>query len=154
MGFSHVPQVERAPVRPVLRGRVVDVSQQLCGRRQLVGSGHVGHLVRVVEAAVDVLERGDHRQDRLAELQGVHAPGGERAAVAKSLDRELDRLGGVARAEEVSVHRVHRAVPLHGPGRRDQRLAEHLAAEDPAVRLLLAVALEEVLAPVVLAEGP
>ena len=61
----------------------------------------------VVEAVGRVLEGGDHRQDRHALLERVHAAGREGPAVAEPLDGEADPLAGVAGAQEVGVHGVH-----------------------------------------------
>jgi len=85
----------------------------------------------VVETFVFGLERRDHREDRLAILIGLRAAGGERPAVMDAVDREGDRLLGVARAQEVAVHRVHGPILGHGADRGDQRLREHLPADHP-----------------------
>ncbi len=81
-------------------------------------------------------------------LDGVHPAGRERAAVAHPLDAEGDRLGVVARSHEVRVDGVQPAVGAaldrpHGATARDDSLGEHLPAEDPPVRLLLALAAEQ-----------
>ena len=58
----------------------------------------------------------------------------ERPAVVDAVDGEEDLLVGVARAQEVAVHRVHGAVVVDRAARRDDALREHLTAEHPAVR--------------------
>lgn len=68
-------------------------------------------------------------EDRLAMLDGDHAPRGEARAVADAVDVVDDGRGLVARAQEVAVQRMRR-MPVDRAGRGHQRLPEHLAAED------------------------
>lgn len=82
-------------------------------------------------------------EDRLTVLDGDHAAGAERATVSDSLDLVQDGDGGVAGAQEVGVERVRRA----GFDRavcRDQRLACHLAAEDPLAAFVGALTAKDV----------
>ena len=81
-------------------------------------------------------------------LDGVHPPRREGPAVAHPLDAEGDRLGVVAGAHEVGVDGVQPAVGAtldgaHGAAAGHDALGEHLAAEHPPVRLLLALPAEE-----------
>ena len=69
-------------------------------------------------------------------LDGHDSAGGERAAVADAVDLVEDRHRGIAGAQEVGVQRVHGAARLDRPGRRDEGLAGHLAAEH-ALALLI-----------------
>ena len=81
-------------------------------------------------------------------LDGVDPAGREGPAVAHPLDAEGDRLGVVARPHEVRVEGVQATVGpaldrADGPAAGHDPLREDLAAEDPPVRLLLALAAEE-----------
>ncbi len=139
-----MPLLDRSTLGQVARRRVVDPGEQLGQRGEGVRSGSLGEGVLVVQAPVGVLERGAHRQDRLAVLDGVHPAGRERAAVAHALDAEGDRLRVVAGAHEVGVQRVQSAVlpaldGAHRPAAGDDALGEHLTTEHPSVRLLLAL---------------
>ena len=71
------------------------------------------------------------------------AAGGEGPPVAQPFDAEGDRQVCVAGAQEVPVHGVDRPVRFHRPLRRDDRLGQHLAAEDPPARLLFGRADED-----------
>ena len=98
-----VPLVDGPALGHVPGRRVVDALEELGQARERVGGGGLRERVLVVEAGVGVLERGAHRQDRLAVLDGVHPAGREGAAVTHALDAERDRLGVVAGAHEVRV---------------------------------------------------
>jgi hypothetical protein len=102
------------------------------------------HVELVFESVVDVLERRDHREDRQPVLVGLRAAGGERPAVVDALDRERDRQGDVARPQEVAVQGMNEPVVWNGALGGDERLGEHLASEDPALRHPLALAGEDV----------
>jgi hypothetical protein len=63
---------------------------------------------------------------------GRHGRTGHRKIVAQAVDLVEDRHRRVAGAQEVGVQRVRgAALVLDRPGRGHQRLAGHLAAEDP-----------------------
>jgi hypothetical protein len=62
-----------------------------------------------------------------ADIANVTAP------VAHPLDVELDRRGGITRAQEVGVQGVDVALRVDGAPGRDERLRGHLPAEDPGV---------------------
>ena len=109
------------------------------------GSPAPGHRELVVRSRLQLVEAGLQVEDRLAVLDGHHAAGGEALAVADSVDLVEDGDGGVARAQEVRVQRVHETVRLvDGPCRRDERLAGDLAAEHPLAVLVGGVAPEDV----------
>lgn len=91
------------------------------------------------------LERGDHGQDRLAVLVGVHTASREGATVTHPLDPEGDRHMGISRAQEVSVHGVDLPVFRHGARGGDHRLAQDLSAEHPWTGLVRGMADEDVL---------
>ena len=74
------------------------------------------------------MERGGHGEDRLAVLDRHHAPGREAAAVANAVDLVDDGHRGIAGAQEIGVQRMRQAA-VHRAMGRDQRLADHLAAE-------------------------
>jgi hypothetical protein len=115
---------------------LAEVAQRLRRRR-------VRHRGLVIEAGLGGLERCRHGQDRLAVLDRHHAPAGEAAAVAAAVHLEDDRHAEVAAAQEVGVQRVH-AAPVHGPGRGDQGLPQHLPAEDLRRADVAALAAEQV----------
>ncbi len=122
--------VERALGGPELRDRVVDAAESFGRARQRLGVGQVGrHRHRVLETSVGVLERRDHREDRLPALVALRAPRRERPAVVDAVHREGDRLLDIARPQEVAVHRMHLALLGDGAARGDQRLRQHLSAE-------------------------
>jgi hypothetical protein len=68
-------------------------------------------------------------------LDRDHAPGREALAVADAVDLVDDRHLGIAAEQEIGVQRMRLAV-LHGAAGRDQRLADHLAAEHPLPAVL------------------
>ena len=105
-----------------------------CSLLRLSGSGTSGMDDLMLQAVFGDLERRRHREDRLAVLDGHHAPRGEGLAVAAAIHLVDDGHPGIARAQEISVQRVADAL-VHGARGRDQRLAQDLAAEDalPAV---------------------
>jgi hypothetical protein len=76
---------------------------QVARAAQLVRRGYVRHRLLVFEAGLLALERDDHRQDRLAVLDRLHAPRREGAAVAHAVDFVDDRQAHVAGAQEVGV---------------------------------------------------
>ena len=115
-----------------------------CSLFRAVGIGHVGHRRLVLEALFDDLKRRGHREDRLAVLDRHHAPRGERQPVAAAIHLVDDGHPGVARTQEIGVQRVTDAV-LHGARGRDQRLAQHLTAEDALPAVLGRDAAEDVL---------
>ena len=84
----------------------------------------------MVEAGLLLVERGDHRKDRLALLAGDDAPGREAAAVSQPLDLEQDRLVGIAAEQKICVQGMGVAAGDGALG-RDQRLGQHLPAEHP-----------------------
>ena len=100
--------------------------------RQLVGRGDVRHLGLMGEPGLVAVERHRHDEDRLAVLDRLHPPRGEALAVAHALDVVDDRDLGIAGEQEIGVQRVRRAfLDVDGAAGRDQRLADHLAAEHP-----------------------
>ena len=125
------------PVAPLVEQRTRAWRAQLALLPQLLGVRHRAHLVRVVRAGVagDV-EAGLHAEDRLAALHAADLARGEAAAVAQPVDEEDGRLARVARAQEVTVQGVHRALVVDGVDRGDQRLAGDLPAEGARQRAL------------------
>src|SRR5205085_3300441 len=111
-----------------LRGR------DLASGRQLVLEGTYLRLVK----------GGGEIEDRATLLHGGDPARRERPSVPHPLDLVHDRHARPARAQEVRVQRVHRAVAVRGTGGGDQRLARHLAAEDPLEGLVRASATEDV----------
>ena len=78
-------------------------------------------------------------------LDRDHPPGGEAPAVANAIDLVDDRYLGVAAEQEVGVQRMRRpAVDVERAAGRDQRLADHLAAEYPLAPDLGRAAAEQV----------
>jgi hypothetical protein len=134
--------------RPLAKPRRQPITHR---RRQLLLGHHAfggrrrRHVVLVGEARLRHLEGGGHVEDRVPALDRAHAPGGERAAVADSIDVVDDGSAHVPRAEEIRVQRVHAPVLRHGLHRRGQGLSEHLPAEDGAPPEILALSSEEVL---------
>ena len=125
------------------RGRWYHVAHRLgvgrhAGREvgQRLGVGHLGHRRLVLEALLGHLEARLQVEDGLAVLDGHHAAGGERAAVADAVDLVEDRHGGVTGPQEVGVERVHRPARLHRAGGGHEGLARHLAAEHPLAVLV------------------
>jgi hypothetical protein len=74
------------------------------------------------------LERGDHRQDRLAVLDCLHAPCREMVAIADAIDFVNDRQFHIARPQKIRMQRMRHAA-FDRARRRHQRLADHLSAE-------------------------
>jgi hypothetical protein len=143
----HVPHVEWPFGCPGSGHRVIDALEHLRGRGKRLRIGQIGgHLDLVIEPAILVLERGDHREDRQTLLIGLGSARRERAPVVNAIDGERDRQVDVAGAEEVSVQRVDVALRRDRALGGDERLGEHLAAEHPAERHPQAGAREDVLA--------
>src|SRR5690606_13040501 len=78
------------------------------------------------------LERCRHVEDRAAVLDRRDTPRGEALAVTQAVDEVDDRRLQVAGQDEVAVDGVRVAVLLDRAPRGDERLREHLAAEDAA----------------------
>ncbi len=81
---------------------------------------------------------------RLAVLDRENAAGGEAAAVAHALDLVDDRHRGIARPHEIGMQRMHMAIAIDGALRRDQRLRDDLAAENPLPAGLRAAATKQI----------
>ncbi len=75
------------------------------------------------------LEGGGEVEDLFAMLNGRDAAGGEALAVARAIHLVEDRHRRIARTDEVGVQRVADA-GVDGAVGGDQRLRDHLAAED------------------------
>ncbi len=80
----------------------------------------------------------------MAVLDRHDAAGDKALAVADAVDLVDDRHAGVAGPQEIGVQRMRLAVGLHGAGGGDERLADHLAAEDALPADLRAATAEEV----------
>ena len=80
----------------------------------------------------------------MAVLARGDAPRGEALAVADAVDVVDDRHLGIARQQEIGVHRMRRPAGLDRAHRGDQRLADHLAAEHALPAGLRRAAAEQV----------
>ncbi|MBB3730705.1 hypothetical protein FHR33_006565 [Nonomuraea dietziae] len=98
----------------------------------------------VVDALLEDVEGGRHREYRLAVLHGDHPAGGEGASVPDPLDVVDDRDGRVSWADEVGVQGVHVTSLWHGTARGDERLGGDLTAEHPLDALFGAAPAEDV----------
>jgi len=90
------------------------------------------------------MERGGQVEDGAAVLDGHHAAGRERAAVADAVDLVQDRDHRVAGAQEVGVQGVHLLAVLDRAPGGDQRLPGDLSAEHALALLVGAQAPEDV----------
>ena len=107
------------------------LTNQLQLPAELVRRGHLGHLDVVAESLLGAVEGRRHRKDRVTPLDGPNASGREAPAVADAVHEVDDRDRQVPGQHEVPVEGVRASVLLDGAARRDQRLGEHLTAEDP-----------------------
>ena len=80
----------------------------------------------------------------MAVLDRHDAAGDKALAVADAVDLVDDRNARIAGPEEIGVQRMRLAIRLDGAGRGDQRLAEHLAAENALPTIFRAATAEEV----------
>jgi hypothetical protein len=112
----------------ISRSLVGPLAVKVQAQVQIFRRRYVGHRVLMLESAFRFLERGHHRQDRLAALDRLYTTGAEAAAIADAIDVVDNRLDHVARAQEVGVQGM-RGLAVHGTGCRDQRLADDLSAE-------------------------
>ncbi|MNN60724.1 hypothetical protein D3C81_1759220 [compost metagenome] len=96
------------------------------------------------EALFVILERRAAGKDRLAFLDRRHPARAETAAIAHAVNLIHHRQTGVARAQEVAVHRMHVPRLFNGLTGRRQRLTEYLAAEQLAKTQVLATTTEQV----------
>src|SRR5690606_24165282 len=92
----------------------------------------VRRLDLVLASRLPHLERGGHVEDRAAVLDRRDTPRGEALAVTQAVDEVDDRRLPVAGQDEVAVDGMRVPVLLDGAARGDERLREHLAAEDAA----------------------
>ena len=98
----------------------------------------------MVEAWFVRMKGGHHRENGMAVLAGKDAPRGETLAVADAVDVVDDRHFRIAAQQEIGVQRMGRPV-IDGAAGRDQRLTDHLAAEDALPADLRAAAAKEIL---------
>lgn len=80
----------------------------------------------------------------MAVLTRCDATGRKAFAVTDAVDVIDDWNFWIARQQEVGVHRVRRAAGIYGTYRRDESLADHLAAKDPLPADLRRTAAEQV----------
>ena len=80
----------------------------------------------------------------MAVLDRHDAAGDEALAVADAVDLVDDRNAGIAGPEEIGVQRMRLAVGLDGARGGDERLPDHLAAENALPTILRAATAEEV----------
>ena len=97
----------------------------------------------MVQAGLGQLERGRHVEDLPPVLNGDDPPRGEMLAVQRPVDLVNDGGIEIPAAQEIRMQRVHRAI-LRRRGRRDQRLAQHLAAENLRTADVAALAAKQV----------
>ncbi|MCY1420420.1 hypothetical protein D9M71_360410 [compost metagenome] len=102
------------------------------------------HLALVFEAFFVVLERRTARKDGLALLHRRHSAGAETAAIAYPVHLIHHRQAGIARAQEITMQRVHVAVLFHGLAGRRERLPQYLPAVQLAKTQVLATPTEQV----------
>jgi hypothetical protein len=81
------------------------------------------------ETRLLAMKRGHHGKDRPAVLDRFHAARRKAAAVADAIDLIDDRYLRIAGQNEVGVQRMDKT-GLDRACRRDERLADHLSAED------------------------
>ena len=126
---QNMPHLDRSVRQQTLRHRMhlIGAAGQL--RERLGIRDPVRHRCRVLEPCARRLERRDHREDRLALLEGLDAAGRERARVVDAVDGERDRLQRIAGPQKVAVQRVRQTFFGHRALRRDHGLSEHLPAE-------------------------
>src|SRR3954468_6300042 len=98
----------------------------------------------MLDAGLGNLERHRAIEDRLAVLDRDDAAHRETRSVARALDVVDDRLGDIARAQEIRMQRMRAALRIARLLRGRQRLAEHLPAEYPMRADVAALAAEEI----------
>ena len=138
---ADVALVDRVgPVEPL--GQLLLPGLEALGEgRQRLGFGHVGHGELVLQALLEIVERGLEVEDGPAVLNGHDPPGGEGPPVADAVHFVEDGNAGVAWPQEVRVQRMHAPV-LDRATRRHQRLSRHLPAEH-ALTLLVGLGTPE-----------
>ena len=100
----------------------------------------------MIDSAIVILERGNHRENRFALLVGLNPTGTERPAIAQAVNRKGDGQVYVAGAQKVSVKRMWGTSGIHRAGGGHQTLCQDLATEDSTVWHPLAWAGENVFA--------
>jgi hypothetical protein len=90
-----------------------------------------------------MLEGGDHREDDLPLLDGLHPPGSKALAVPDPVDLVDDGQGHVPGAKEVGVRRVGQP-GFDGAAGRHHCLPDDLAAEDRLATQVAGLAAEEI----------
>ena len=132
-GVADVAEVQHAPLAFPQGGRATgDLGQHVAELGALIGAGDAfGHRLQVFEPVLHLVEGTGQVEDHLAALASHHPAGGERAAVADRLHVVDDRQVDPSRQQEVGVQRVHHPGDRHRTRGGDQRLGQHLAAEDP-----------------------
>src|SRR6476660_9499266 len=142
------PDLDRSlslPIAPDSWWQAVDQKFLQVGlARQGFRLRHLRHLHLMREAFLDLMEGSAHGEDRLAMLDRNHAAGGKAAAIADAVDIVDDRHRRIPGPEEIGVERMSVTV-LDGATGGDQRLADHLAAEDTLPAHLRAHAAKQVL---------
>ncbi|CAI8705045.1 hypothetical protein EMIT0P265_100142 [Pseudomonas zeae] len=128
----------------VFRNQVRALLGQFQLRRQIFRADHHRHLALMFEACLVVLKRSAAGEDRMALLDRRDAASAETAAIAHAINRIDHRQLGIARTQEIAVHRMYMARLFNGLTGRRQRLAEHLATEQLTETQILATATEQV----------
>lgn len=98
----------------------------------------------MIEAFLVLVERHQHRKDRMPVLAGGDAAGGEALAVANAVDVVDQRHLRVAGQDEIGVHRMRRAARIDGSHGSHQRLPDHLTPVDALPARLRRAAPEQV----------
>ncbi len=89
----------------------------------------VGHArTAVFESVLRDVKGGDEANELTSVLCGADSAGAERASVADGIDREVDGVVGISRAEEVAVERMVGAIGVDSALFSSERLREELAA--------------------------
>jgi hypothetical protein len=132
---GHVSHVKGAGLGPVLCNRVGALTNQIGRRGQRPRAWDVRRKnILVVQARIEGLEGGNHRENRLSTLKSLNASGAKRATIAKSVNRKGDWQVDVSRTKEVTVQRVSGPVTINGALGCHQALCQHLATKDSTVR--------------------
>ncbi|MCY1354112.1 hypothetical protein D9M69_404740 [compost metagenome] len=113
-------------------------------RWQVFRTDHLRHFGLVLKAFFVVLERRTAREYRVALLDRRHPTRAETATVTHPVNLIHHRQPGIARAQEIAVHRMHMARLFNRLTGRRQRLTEHLTTEQLTKTQVLATATEQV----------
>ena len=116
---------------------------QLPARQALLGRRHLRHFGLVRETRLAHLKGCREIQDDFVVLHGRHAAGVETLAVAQILHLENNGVVHIAGAQEVAVQGVRLTIRRYRAAGGEQRLRQHLTAEDPLPTLVAMLAAKE-----------